>query len=1427
MKRFESEETRVKQNSFSYEKVRMSDYSSFLYAITNLFNDPAPEVARCASEAIIEVAKSNPNIICKTMLADLNSFTGSGQKNRSVLILALKEIVTKYFNYDLIEIISPQLINLISFNPPVDISISEPCIEMMDFFADRNPQHTLSQFKDFNNTHSLISFLLARANKRELTFFVTNSKPSDVFRKVVDNMSKTTDEKTRENICKLFVEVADVVSENNQNGSCLSPLFGEAMEHLSTIWYKSATDTVRNAILECIGSVASALGTSEMKARISNFFPIFFESITKPDLRLSSAKGLSSLIISLENLDSQPTIPVAQLSTSLYKFIDSEFSKRNEDGKILKTINSAIGALSTIMNLHPNGPLTLTIQKLPTIPSLYIMNVFCSCFGQTEHAVDIIEAMGNVQFATFSQEQKEMYCQCFFSLLKKCITKLPQVADILTNIVTFISDSHDKAKDTILEFTLTVKQAQFCFPHLYPTLFSLMLNPYYFYATPTMINVMSLVAQFIPKQLRQLQYANIELSQIISLLCMFYYSELFTRESKQQLELILSALGQLPVQPTNEILSEILKKNNDQEFHKQLMKDCQTQYTKYINFATNPKGDKFLFSPKNRSALKAGNNVYLGHLFESPACLSQLDSVNSELFAVFLQNEFLEIQGIAEYIGLLGKFKPDYALHFLQTQQELLIFNQENKLKFWKKKDKPTIPPTAAIYGSAEVIEHSPQATEKLNNLFKNSLELMKKSQVSDFIRMKLIHAAFTRNSKDGSFHIENPKSFVDQATKAVESARDYDNLSIILDALIAAYDNSSTLIDQPQNTISEIFKQIKPEFLPYEVEDIVNKAAHITATVVSALTGEQDSSYLVAFHQQLLPYLVHEYNTPYVKAMLTVTESYKSINKFDPQKLIQLAVFYLVFQFANNKEIIDPSSKITDKLLSLVYGGGYKFITIEAAAQTLADFPLEGIIQIVFSELSSFKQHPYNYQKSAGSILHAFTQTKQALSSPAAFAHEFIQVNLDIHESFLSLLKLDAQGVIEQLLNEPVDAKLCSIVSYLFSNNEVKDKVFNLILDNKESSKVLSLLHGVRFKIPFSENKERLYFALTGINEELKSAETATLICDILNVGLNEPEFLKEGPTKELLSTEESIKAWKTIFEAIICSKDPIQVDRLFELCKSTQSSLVSSLIAGTLLANSTNPTLCHDVVMYLINPNEPVPCVVAQNIRSVGMLAHSSQEVRNKEGYKAIQFLASKIEEHTEYSLHSLLMILGTVSDEIIDNLSKQLILIVQDLLVTKSDECAVCGMNIINLICKANTNVLQELFNILTLVILHSFAHDTIITFNTLSQIFQKLGLIQLRYVSTSITDFVDANHLFFTTQVKDYNAFVDEVQRCKAHHNSSVRAAYAYVLSLILRRSGDRISERKQDVLDDIQDKMRDESPIVRFTAARAIALLQSS
>lgn len=1405
----------------------MADYSSFLYAISTCLSDSSAEVKECASEALIELARASPLLITKTLVGEINGITAeTACVNRTECVLTLSKIISENFRPELIDLVVPPLVSIVTFSPSLDEKLVQASIEVISSLSEHSAAEVASKFPQFsNNSSHLIKFFCERAKARDPSFFVANDRPSPVFESLMGNLGKTSDEKSRLAMCSLLSAIADVMVELYPKGSCLAPHFGNAMDMLSTTWFRTPSTEVQNAILVTIGTMAGAAEESAVASKFEKWMTFYSDALTKPSLRVAAASGFSSLVSLLEGMHDKPKVHVQSVASKLVDFVEAEYGRIQMDGAVLKGVNLGIGALVHLMSSYPRTPLDLVIRRLPSQAALYTMNYFCSALGQTEFSLDILSALANVKIQVCSADQREQYSTCFFTLMKKCVMRVPEYMEIFKNVVIFMSESGQQSRDAIMGFICVVQQNPFCYSVLFPNLFIIMMDPHFLYGVPTLATAGAILETYIARSVKQIEMAGITLPSVMSLLMIFSCCQLFTSETQEKLRVIVCRLVDAAPQSAGAMAKTIFSRMGG-DFCVKLLSACQSHINTYVKYG----GEKPLLAPKVQSALRAAIAVCSGYLVQLECCVGQVETVNRDVMARFIQTEHSEIEGISKYLGLVSSVKPAFAIKFVNEQLDILIANRQDKLKFWKKKAIPQMPAQSAVLSTALIMENVSSGSRELSNIFQLCVTaFLNDNSIQEQYKMALIRAGFDLSQRDNSFQIQNGKQIAQHVVQNMKNVKAIEEFAAGIGALRSILRVNPSLIDNAEAIIKSILEGTH-KFKPAElVESVIPGVGDLIQTIVT-VANISDPSIMLSFHEVLLPMLVMPSCTLVaLVSMKQVVNSFKTLQ--NGMTALSMAVAYIIL--SNVPAYAEQATPVSERLLTLIHQAKYDFSSPKAIASQLIQFDTPDLLPTIFSAAKHFAKAPSQYSHACSVFLKAFAETNQTSAVVKALVHEYVELPLDMCEALVLLVNFDVASVTEQLLEEPVDGSVVSSLSSLFTSEQSKDLVIRQLLscNSEKNLNCVRLLQKVRYSIPFEGNAEYVYIHIARIALENTTPEVHNLICDILLVNLaNKEPFEAEGQARKDFETN-TMAVIRAIFKDLL-SQSTANPTELFsnaeKISKCDETcGIVAAAAAGSVIHCDISLDLSGSILELLAMPGSDAvknECFIA-----IGEFADASLEVKTSKASSVVTSLIENIKKSPNpYAVASLVRIVMSLIPEQVFEMASEVLDLVQELLTNATQEVTVSALEVLTFLASSSrltssSEVSKKLSQILPLVVVNIQSAGLEASSKAISALCKRLGFPPLS-VTETVYEFVDRNISVLKAPTVDQAAFVSQLLRCKSSKNETIRASICYLSAALLHACGDALAAEKSGIVALVSEMMSDSSSDVRLSASRSLVLL---
>ncbi|OHS97887.1 hypothetical protein TRFO_35823 [Tritrichomonas foetus] len=1423
------------------------DFSSFLYTIIIQLGDPNPDIVQLAKDALIEIGKTSPIKMAEALVKELTGYSSSNNINRVEILKTLHQIIKTNYQQQLISTTCGPIVNLLAFTPPVSSSITDECIEILNTLCDYNNIATSREFRSIpSNSSALVDFFISRTKQRELIFFIQDNRPAMAFNLFVSNIPKTADEKVRVLICQLLCELSDILIDTKTDLKILTEPLLSIIDTMMNSWSKTTPVNAQSSFLTAISAVVSAVDVLTLAPKLDRIVQFFNDAMSIQATRKAAATGISSILSIIERLRDKPKIQAAVSAKCLFDFVDHEYVNIQTDGSIMRAINSAIGGLTTLMTAYPKSPLEVVLKRIPSPASFYALNYFCNSFGDT-YATDIGYALASTKFLTLPTDTKALYANCFFTLIKKCQTKVPSFDEALKNIATFVSEQQQStgaaaSRDTILQFTFVTKQFPESFKHVFPKILSVLIMPSLFYATPTLITVAAQNSSFIANNISQIGEANIDNANLLAHLLMFAFSELLTSSTKNELRHVIAAIAEVEyVEETEILVRSILSKHHEKSFHEKLTQSAQKLIDTYVFFG----GDKPLFSTTNRGALLAAAATLLGNLLQSEYTVSQIDSVQRSLIARMNPQESLEIAAIAKFIGLTAALKPDNAVNFLRQQMDIIVMNNDNKLKFWKKKEKPLINATACTLAAGELFNYSPSSYSNFGSITMNlNVKFVEMKEVPNWAKMRVIESEFNRNSNDSKFTLTNAKQLATRASLCLQDCKDYASFMASMDALNAACHNNASMIDRADAVITSSLKFQEKGFKINEEADFILHVSKFIKNIVEA-KKVNTSSVIMSFHDVISKNLTSVHWQSNVDAMLNVVNAFESVKDANLLKMIPIITTYFV---VSNAKASQAAHDIAARLLGFIKPDVEQLAkdatTPPQIAQVLIDLQGETFNHEYVSLLFSTLVHHCHSQlgSASGSILRAFATTTQAERDTALFVKEYLTAVNEASDAIISLFRINKEVVIDALLSEPYSQAISTFTSSLFSNSEIRYDVLSLLLERAAGEfceNALSMLSSVKYSLPYAEKGELITMKLSMISMKLKNPAATTSICDIFSAMMGDKSCFSDVNSidrKRMTSPTDAHLSLKQVFKVLIdkCGNDN---KILYEMCLSyhndeqyqedVEVQTVLAVVLGQILGcPRTNHELANEIVELLTEETNN-DFILTQRILSLGEV---SAYATSSCGDKIIKFALDKVVTAPCQSLLTLQRVSQNLNDEQITKFNLEILDIVEKVIKQDAIKNNTSSLTILTLICShpallKDTQTTEKLWNLYPLILCTLFSSDRETAEKAIESINMRIGAPWMNTKVETCEEFakVNAKSIEMAALAKNASNFTENLCKCTSHSNPKVRATAACIMITLLKQLNGKNPEIDSILKENIEKLMIDADENVRLSVATIFGL----
>lgn len=1376
-------------------KNTMTDFSALISSVVKLLSDPSADVVRYASDALIEMGKPAATKVCRIIIQNLNIFSSSLPVNRAEMLKCIREITKFSAESDLIRNVSPPIIQLLIASPQIDGEISEICQDILCNFADRSAQSVLNEIHDINVTLPLSEFLLKRARAGEMSFFLNNNQPTNLFIQLCQKSAKVTDEATRESICNLFTQISVNLTPTVQytTGNCISIYVGEVLEQMASMWYKSSTNEIQKHILSTVGSCAIIAGEAEVKKRADKFLNMFTDAISSKNMRLHATGAVSTFMSTLEKARELPPVQTQQLSKYLFELINSEFQNMQTDGLIMKSLNEAVGALSTIQLLYPGYALETTLSKLPHQSAFFILNYFCSSLSTTPYAGKLVDAIASVKFVGLKPDQKEMYCNCFCTLIRKCDDKIPKLNDVLKNVIYFISNDQQNARGTILALIATARQSVSSYKILYPVIFNYINDPIYFFSSPTLIEIASIHISTIKNHEEGLESIKIKPIQLIALLMSFYYSELMSVETKTHIQQLILSLTQSNVTRVDELTDIVLNQNQSQDYHFDLLSFAQKYFEGYIHHG----GDKPILPANIRSALRGGYAIFCGHLMKSEYCRTKADSILTLIMSKFERSDLTEVSAIAEFIGLSSIYLPDFAYKFTKTQTDILVANADNKYKFWVKKNETGLPVSGVVLCVAELLTKAPQSMNLDNITFTAEQRFISLDSLPRLAKLRFFASALTRVLLYNNVKIDSRKF----ANWVLGGLKDSDVAIVV--ASVAGIASAFCIDDKligDFSIVSEILAQIKGNWKSTDIANVIMQTAKIAAA-----SSKKDNSVMMKYHDMMTKHIFGDLQDSVLQAVNKVVDNIGDVGN---KNLTKLAAFYgIVYMTTINEFAKSISTKLLNKLSGFDAG--------EVNAETLSDNLLVSDIPSVFEALGQFGSNcPFQYQSTACDVLKVMSKNEKLLASIEEAAKYYaicFSSGMDVKDAFVPLINTNAELTVDTALSVPYSRRLSNLFNGFITRRDlartVTQVLINGMLEGEQKGEVSFRIvydsaesNDLRFEV---ERERGIFATLVMKNKLLASTPKAS------------------DMARKIVLTEVTPKG-DTDFDSFVAFLEKPRVDRTTLLNLATQDRLYDkeftivacSCLSALLQYEDTCAQAIDGIAKIVETHNKDI---IQAAVDAFINLQKASSSLRAAHFERVIK-LSLSVKDECDIS-QLLLAASESMSEEQLKNVGVDILKYVKGMLCTHSQMDTqlkiIYSLSLTGaLMCEKEA--LDMLAIMYPLCLVHIYATGKDVAIKAVDQIARKLGYAEPSLSSMSITEFADS---FAQASVEDSKAPKEAAQALIEAATSSDSRLKSVALYFAAAANAAGAAEA-------VNSASVDESPDVRVAALKAIVALES-
>jgi hypothetical protein len=1270
-------------------------------------------------------------------------------------------------------------------------------------------------------TGATLDFLLERAKVRESIFFVSKGSVTPLFQSVLESITKVTQEKLRLPICRLLGDVADIMIELFPKGSCLSGAFAGTLDVLIKQWFKKPVE-LQNEILLVVGKLSCAIGAQNLIANADKICGFLGDSVGRAGLKFSAVAGLGSALSQIELLSTVPKMQPIPLITKLYDFVESEYPNMKTDGTTMKAVNRAVGALGSLMTTFPTAPLDAILKKLPATAALYTLNLFCGSFAQSEFALAIASGLASARFPLWSPPQKAFYSTCFMSLLRQCAVAAPDFVDIFRNVIHFIANGGDEETATAL--VALAEQNTHVFPMLSPAVFQFLLNPLFLSAVPTLVGITVAMKPHIVRTLRQIQQANLDLVEITGILLIFYFADMFKAEAKRKIAVIVAAL--VGIESYEDLVAAVCEARKADGWAIKLLDTTRRHVAHFVNLG----GEKPVLIPQSRAVLRGAVAQLVGHLVKTPELTEQLEAIHNEVLGRLDPTSITESQGVGRFIGLASAVNVEFETKFLSAEIDTLAVNIQQRFKFWKKKGKTFLSVPAAVLATAFVLDFAPTETPQINSIFKVcATDFLKEEDVPERCRLQLMRSAFGRAGRDPNLDVSDGAGFVRHAVGVLKTFTDvfehYDAVRVLSSAFRAA----PTLIPAPDVLLGDVLEIVRTAKL--SGSELVRLFESVSELIEVIIRQKQLTSpdLLFTFHQTCLRYVkVSRLALPFLEAIRRIILAYASLND-EPTRILQVSAVYIIIS------LVAPYNEIGQEialgLITRLHPGEYDISNAAAAAEVLFGFEGSDMRQAMLKVPVLFAQDAGAFLSAGESLLAAFASTTYARSNPADLAHMFLQISGPVSSPLVKLVELDSVSVLNRLLSEPLDATVASAFQTCLSSERVKSVTLHHLLYCEQSQVEAALTVLRDSTVPFAGNSEEVYVRLAVLILRFQQPEFTNIICDIFTKHVTNPSaFEVMGTARESLLVSTDSLGVRLLFDDLALHPET-DYAKLLELATSvvadgtTESSIVSAVICGNILASAQSPNTAHAVVDLLISESQ-VDSVTTERLRALGGLAQAAPEARTSEGLRVMNFLIAQGPSVLAFA--SLAKIVPIAGDDSLFAVNERLLSLLQSVFEAGTELLMPSALRILTAVVGSRrlatytraTDVFVALF---PLVIAATFAFDRDATAPSMLAICRRIGVPPLVQAERA-TDFVDANIGVLIKAIKDIDAFVTQLEKATTRDNPRVKAGVCYLLASLAARDRRRLDSRRGELVKTVVACMGADAEVVRLGAARAFGVL---
>jgi hypothetical protein len=1060
----------------------------------------------------------------------------------------------------------------------------------------------------------------------------------------------------------------------------------------------------------------------------------------------------------------------------------------------------------------------MILRRLPSFAAFHVLDQFCEIFAQSEYAMAIVNGMAAVRYSIFTPEQRELYASAFLTLLRRCAVATPAFPDVFRNVAQFVA-AGGKGADTIgTAFVSLVEENTHVFPFLSPFVFQLLANPLFLGAVPTLAGIGAGLRLHLVRTQRQLQTASIDVVELTALLLIMALAELFKPDAENRLAMIVSALlGVDAVGPEAVTTAAVSRADGTAT---RLLDAARQHITQFIQAG----GEKPLLSALHRASLRGGVARLAGYCLQDSECATQLETVHTEILARLDATDVGEVRGVARYIGLAARVRPEFIAPFLASEVETLAVNHQDRFKFWKKKGKVMLSPSAASLAIAFALDTG--GGPQIANLFAPcAASFLHDDILPQRIRLELVRAAFARAGVDSHFDVTDGPPFVQLALSVLKKPTDLGEHDDAMRVLIAAFRATPALIPDPEQLLTDALAIIRTELSGSELIQLFTSTSELIEVIIvgKAITSP---ALLLSYHHTILRYAkIPRLAIPVLNAVRRIVGAYSTLTDSSPTRILQIASASAIIGLL--KEYSKIAQEIACALFTFIKPGDYDISTVAATAEVLFAFDMPESRMAMLNSAILFQTDGEIFAPAAETLFLEFAATKYARENPGELAHAYLQASAPAASALLKLLEIDSTAVVNRLLSEPLDAAVGAAFQAFLTSPQFKDSVLRQLLYCDASFVETALLILRDSTLPFEGNAEEIYVRLSVLILDTHQPELTAIICDILAKHVTNPSaFYPEGTAREALLVETDSLGIRLLFEDLI-PRSGVNHAKLLELAKAINAEhpMISAVVCGKLLSVTESADAARDIVDILIGESRG-ETVAAERFRALGNFALAALDARAAQCTRVLKFLIEN--GQSPIALSSLAKVVSAATDDSLFEASEILLRLLETILEAGTEVLLPSALRILAVVAGsrrlATYSRASESFTVIfPLVVAAAFGLERDACATAIVALSRRTGVPPL-VLSDDYAEFVDGNAGVLVKAIKDIDSFVTQLQKARARENAKVRAGVCYLLAALFARDKKRLDSRKAELVHAVVEEMRSAVDAIKVSAARALALL---